>query len=61
MAWKCNWCGEEVSERRVTKHFLNKDKEHEELYSEECYYQCTNCDNCTDSDIEDIAEWEEDK
>ena len=60
MAWKCKWCGEEVSERRVTKHFLNKDKEHEELYSEKYYYECINCDNCTDSDIEDIADWEED-
>ena len=58
--WKCKDCGEEVSETEVNKYFLNKNKDWDELYSKKYYYQCTNCDNCTDSDIEDIAEWEED-
>lgn len=58
--WKCKWCGEEVLEREVNKYFLNKDKDWTDLYSKKYYYKCTNCDNCTDSDIEDIAEWEED-
>ena len=57
--WKCRWCGEEVSEIEVNKYFLNKDKEWAEVYSKKYYYECTNCDNCTDSDIEDIAEWVE--
>lgn len=41
--------------------FLNKDKDREELYSERYFYECINCNNCTDSDIENIAEWEDDK
>lgn len=58
--WKCKKCGEEVSEIEIDKYFLNKDKSRVRLYLDKYLYKCTNCDNCTDSDIEDIAEREED-
>lgn len=54
--WKCNKCGNEVVEIETNKYFLNKDK-NRELYSYEYIYQCPNCGNCSDSDIEDIADW----
>ena len=61
--WKCKKCGEEVGVRMGILVKLNSNKETTgddlSLYDTD-YYECSYCHNYSYSDVEEIADWEED-
>ena len=62
--WKCKKCGEEVGLRRGMLFKLDKSKDTsgDDLSIHDTdYYECSNCHNYSYSDVEEIADWEEDK
>ena len=61
--WKCKKCGEEVAVRLGNLVKLNSKKETTgddlSMYDTD-YYECSHCHNYSYSDVEEIANWEED-
>ncbi|EEU32871.2 hypothetical protein HMPREF0946_00944 [Fusobacterium vincentii 3_1_36A2] len=61
--WKCKKCGEEVGVRMGILVKLNSKKETTgddlSMYDTD-YYECSHCHNYSYSDVEEIANWEED-
>ncbi|HCE32924.1 hypothetical protein [Fusobacterium sp.] len=61
--WRCKKCGEEVGLRRGILVKLNSNKETTgddlSMYDTD-YYECSHCHIHSYSDVEEIADWEED-
>lgn len=61
--WKCKKCGGEVGVRMGILVKLNSKKETTgddlSMYDTD-YYECSHCHNYSYSDVEEIANWEED-
>ena len=61
--WRCKKCGEKVGVRMGILVKLNSNKETTgddlSLYDTD-YHECSHCHNYSYSDVEEIADWEED-
>ena len=54
MNWRCNKCGSIIVAVNITKHTIDENKSHEDLYDEQYYYECSSCDN-EGYELENIA------